>query len=652
QDSVIADGILNGSAEVKHVMTNPVFTSDLTIQNLAYKTDTLGDLTLKVNNEKANAFSADIGLKGKNNDIGVTGDYYSGEGRMDLQLDLKQVNLAAFSHSVQGFIDNMQGYLTGKFTISGTFDKPNVRGNLYFDSSIVTPTISGEALDVSKDRIAFDEDGFNFSQFTLRDSAGNKLVIDGNVFTKDYHSFGFDISLNAQNFRLVNAPESSTREFYGQLNLDAAISLEGKMDAPKVDGDIRVNKRTNFYYVMPANDPEVGDRLGVVRFVDHHTGDSLVDKKALALHKNKEIKGLDVSLNLLTDTSAVLSMVIDPRSGDALNVRGRSNLVFQLEKSGKMDLTGSYEVNGGYYSLSFNVLKRKFNIQRGSIITWTGDPLTATIDLNASYTAQTPSIDLVSNEIAALPQIEQSKFRQKLPFQVTLKMEGDLLKPTITFDISLPTTTLTLWPEVDQRLTQLRTQQSEMNKQVFALLLLGRFVGEDPLSSKDGGGADVGKLAFSSASQIVTNQMDQLAASLIKDVDIHFDLNNQQDFTTGYEIDYTELDVTLSKNLMDERLAVSVGSNFDVVGTGAPKQAPSNIAGNVDVAYKLSRDGRYLLRAYRQNQYQAVVQGQVVETGVGFIFTFNYDKFKEIWHRAKGDQIEARKTSNSSTTSQ
>lgn len=653
QDSVIADGVMNGTAEVKNVTTNPVFTSDLKIQNLSYKTDTLGDLTLKVNNEKANAFSADIGLQGKNNDIGISGDYYTGDGKMDLKLDLRRINLAAFTHSTEGIMDNMKGSLIGKFTIQGTFDKPTVRGNLYFDSAVVTPTISGEALDVSKDRIAFDDDGFNFSAFTLRDSAGNKLTIDGNVFTKDYHSFGFDISLNAQNFRMVNAPESSTRQFYGQLNLDAAINLEGNMDAPKVDGSIKVNKRTNFYYVLPGDDPEVSDRIGVVRFVDHRTGDTLIDKKALALKTRKtEIKGLDVSLNLLTDTSALLNVVIDPRSGDALNVRGRSTLVFQLEKSGKMDLTGSYEVNGGFYSLSLNVLKRKFSIDPGSVITWTGDPTLATVSLSASYATLTPSIDLVSNTIESLPQTEQAKYRQKLPFLITLKMEGDLLKPVITFDISLPTTVLTLYPDVDNRLTQLRTQQSEMNEQVFALLLLGRFVGEDPLTSQDGGGSTVGNLAFSSGAQILTSQMDQLAASLIKQVDIHFDLNNQQDYSTGYEIDYTELDVTLSKHFMEDRLQVSVGSSFDVVGTGAPKQAPSNLAGNVDAAYKLSKDGRYLLRAYRQNQYEAVLLGQVIETGVGFVFTFNYDKFKEIWHRAKGDTIEVRKTSNSSTTSQ
>ncbi|HTR31080.1 MAG TPA: translocation/assembly module TamB domain-containing protein [Puia sp.] len=651
QDSVIADGLLNGQAEVKNITTKPVFTSDLKIQNLKYKTDTLGDLTLKVNNERANTFTAEVGLQGKNNDIAITGDYYPGDS-VNLKLDLRRMNLEAFTAATQGVMEKMRGALIGQMTIRGSFDKPTVRGNLYFDSAVITPAISGEALDVSKDRIAFDEDGFNFSEFTLRDSAGNKLIIDGNVFTKDYHSYGFDISLNAQNFRMVNAPENSSRQFYGQLNLDAAINLEGSLDAPAVDGTIRANKNTNFYYVLPGNDPEVGDRVGVVRFVDHRTGDTLVDKKALALRAgNKTIKGLDVSLNLLTDTSALLNVVIDPRSGDELNVRGQSNLVFQLEKSGKVDLTGSYEVNGGFYSMSFEVLKRKFSIDPGSVVTWTGDPTTATVNLTASYTALTPSIDLVSNVISDLPPAEQNKFQQKLPFLVTLRLDGDLLKPTITFDISLPTNVLSLWPDVDQRLTELRTQQSEMNEQVFALLLLNRFVGPDPLASREGGGSTVGNLAFSSASQILTNQMDQVAASLIKEVDIHFDLNNQQDWYTGTEIAYTELDVTVSKHLMEDRLRVSVGSSFDVVGTGAPNQAASNLAGTVDAAYKLTKDGRYLVRAYRQNQYEAVIQGQVIETGVGFIFTFNYDKFKEIWHHAKGESIEPAKTTNGSSTS-
>jgi hypothetical protein len=181
------------------------------------------------------------------------------------------------------------------------------------------------------------------------------------------------------------------------------------------------------------------------------------------------------------------------------------------------------------------------------------------------------------------------------------------------------------------------------------LLLLNRFVGEDPLQSAAGGGTSVGSLAFQSASQILTNQLDQLAASLIKGVDIHFDLNQQQDYSTGNEVNYTELNVSVSKRLFNDRIQVSVGSNFDVQGTANPNQQASNIAGDVAVDYKLTKDGRYMVRAYRKNQYEAVIEGQVVETGVSFILTFDYNKFREIFGRTKEEKLEERHRNKAST---
>ena len=42
-----------------------------------------------------------------------------------------------------------------------------------------------------------------------------------------------------------------------------------------------------------------------------------------------------------------------------------------------------------------------------------------------------------------------------------------------------------------------------------------------------------------------------------------------------------------------------------------------------------------MLRAYRKNDYQVALQGQIIETGVGFIITLDYDKFREIFERSK-----------------
>src|SRR5690606_24591504 len=47
--------------------------------------------------------------------------------------------------------------------------------------------------------------------------------------------------------------------------------------------------------------------------------------------------------------------------------------------------------------------------------------------------------------------------------------------------------------------------------------------------------------------------------------------------------------------------------------------------------YRLSKDGRYMVRAYRVNQLQNIIDGYVIETGVSFRITIDYNRFKYIF---------------------
>ena len=345
---------------------------------------------------------------------------------------------------------------------------------------------------------------------------------------------------------------------------------------------------------------------------------------------------MDLSAIIETDSNAQFTLVIDERNGDALAMRGRAELSGGIDKSGEMTLTGNYELDNGSYNLTLSVLHRKFIIQRGSTVTWTGDPKMADIDITAIYTVNTPSIDLVEQQLAGRTTNEVNRFKQKLPFQVKLHMTGQLLQPLISFDINLPENQLALWPEVDLKLQQMRTDEAEVNKQVFALLLLGRFITENPFESA-AGGTNANTIARQSASKILSDQLNQLAGSLIKGVDVNFDLNSNEDYTTGTRQNQTHLNVAVSKSLFNDRIRVSVGSNFELEQTN-PNQSASTIAGDVNLDYKLSKDGRYMIRVYRKDQYESVVEGQVVETGLSFILTFDYDQFRELFENRKTEK--------------
>lgn len=631
-DSLAFDGVIDGQAIAKNIITNPVFTSDITVKNFTYNQDTVGNILVKVDNETANAFNAQVKVEGHGNDVQLQGKYYTGESRMDLKLDINNLELSSLKPFTMGQLTDAKGSLKGNVTMAGTLEQPAIAGELRFENAMIVPTMTGEPLQLKNEKISLSNEGLKFNRFTLVDSAGNRAVLSGGIYTQDFKQYRFETNLRANDFRVVNAPQSTDRLFYGKLNIDTDIKLRGTLEAPSVNGSLRINKATDFVLVLPSSDPELVDRQGVVQFIDKdHPSDTTAMNTILdSISNQTPLKGMDVNMDITTDSSAVFTLVIDERNGDALTLRGRADLAGGIDESGKLNLTGSYELGQGSYQLSLSLLKRKFDIQRGSTITWTGDPTSAQVDITAVYETNTPPIDLVASQLSGRSATEVNRFKEKLPFQVLLKMKGELLKPEISFDIVLPDAELSQWPEVDTKLQQVRNDPSELNKQVFAVLLLNRFVQEDPLQS-DAGGTNIGYMAKQSASKILTDQLNRLTGSLIKGVDLTFDLNSDQDYTTGTEQDRTELNVGVSKKLLNDRLRVNVGSNFELEGPATPNRETSNIAGDVSVDYQLTKDGRYMLRAYRKNQYEAVVEGQVVETGVSFIFTLDYNKFKELF---------------------
>ncbi len=635
QDSLLASGTINGTAEITNPTKSPVFTSDITINNLTYKLDTIGNVHVKVNNQTANAYTADVTITGNGNDVHLTGNYYTGEGKMDLNLMMNQLNLAIIKPFAAGQLDDITGILKGNVKIQGTTANPQVAGSFNFQNATLVPTISGERFTLPNDAITVNSTGIHFNKFTLLDSSGNKAILNGDIGTTDFKTYTFNLTFRANNFTLVDAPMATDRIVYGKLNINANADITGDMTSPKVTGTLRVNKETDFTMVLPQTDPEVVSRNGVVNFVDpNHPVDTVSTSNKLDSLAMSKVTGADISANIITDSLAKFTVVVDQRNGDMLTLKGAANLNGGIDKSGKVTLTGSYLLQSGSYNLSLSLLKRQFLIQKGSTITWTGDPTQAEIDVTALYIANTAPIDLMQSSLEGRSTEEVTRYKQKLPFQVALHMRGELLKPIVTFDITLPDRQATQWQDVATKLDQVREDENELNKQVFALLLLGHFVQENPFASSGGGGG-IENSVRESASRVLTDQLNNLAGSLIKGVDINFGVTSGTDYSTGAAANRTDLNVTVSKKLLNDRLRVNVGSNFELEGPSNAGENAANPAGDVSVDYQLTKDGRYLIRVYRYNDYEGVIYGQVIETGVSFILSFDYNKLSQIFNGRK-----------------
>jgi hypothetical protein len=653
-DSLLADGLINGNITVSNLLQQPSFTSNLTINDLSLRNDTVGNVNLRVTTAGSNRFNTNASITGKGNDVTLTG-WFTASNEMNLNLDLevRALQLRTIEGALAGVIKDASGAVHGNISIRGSVTNPVVQGGLNFDQASFALTPLGSQFHLDNQKLSVTPDGFVFNNFTLKDSAGNALILDGSVFTNNFINYEYNLKLTAENFQILNSTKQENPIYYGRMNISSDLVIRGTETKPAVDGKLTVNDGTLLTFVVPQPEPGITTREGIVEFVDmSNPANDTLFKRYDSLNRST-VLGMDIALNIEVKKEAIFNIIVDAANGDFLNAQGEALLTAGIDPSGKITLTGNYTLESGAYQLSFNFLQRRFEINKGSTITWTGEPTTAQLDVKAIYVANTAPIDLVQSQISSSTAAIKNTYMQKLPFEVHLNLTGELMKPNVAFDIVLPEdknygVSNDIVTTVQYRLSQLRQDQGETNKQVFSLLLLNRFVGENPFASA-GGGFSVASYARQSASKLLTEQLNQLAAGLINGVDVNFDVTSTEDYTTGSMRNRTDLNVQVSKRLLSDRLKISVGNNFELEGPQSSSQQGNNIAGNVAVDYQLSRDGRYLLRFFRRNSYEGQVDGYVIETGLSFMISVDYNQFKEILHRRKQKVISTGNNKNVET---
>lgn len=640
QDSLLIGGRINGSALLKNLQQSPTFTADMNIDDFSYKKDTVGNINIKVNNEIANTYDAKVAITGNGNQVNLDGIYRSDSKSFNLNLDMQHLGIKSAQPFTAGNLTKSSGYVNGQLKITGTVDDPDIIGEIKFNNGAFTVVPINSGFKLINDRILFTQKGIVFEKFSLSDENDNQLLIQGIIDTPNYRDYAFNLNINADNFRAMNSKEKDNDLYYGQVYFDTNLRVRGDMNKPEIDGTIKLNEDTKLTIVLPSSNPSIADREGIVEFIDQDNPFLENIRVNDSITKTK-FKGIDASVNIEIDKEAELNLIIDKGNGDYLNLKGEARLTGGIDPSGKTTLTGRYEFSEGSYQMTFNVIKRKFDIKAGSYILWTGEPTQADINITAVYKSNTAPIDLVDDQLGGVSDEVRNQYKQRIPFETNLIMKGELLKPEITFDIILPegnnSVSTVVINTTETKLAQLRQQPSELNKQVFALLLLNRFIGENPFAS-EAGGTTAESFARQSASKLLSQQLNNLAGDLIAGVELNFDLESTDDYTTGQRQNRTDLNVGVSKTLLNDRLKVTVGSSFGLEGQQQANEEATNIAGDLAADYQLTKDGRYRVRVYRKNQYQVALQGQVIETGVGFIITMDYNKFRELFQKSEKEK--------------
>ncbi len=308
----------------------------------------------------------------------------------------------------------------------------------------------------------------------MLDSLNQSLVVDGNVSIATLPDVGYDLRIRADDFTVLNASRKDNDFFYGKGVVDMALNVKGKGAESVIDGTIKVKSGSDITVILPNDAAGAQSAEGIVQFVDMSAAIAEQAPDSTQVNPSMVVDfASELSLNIEADDKSQFTIVIDELNGDNIKVKGNAQLNAGIAPNGQLYLLGLYELTEGSYDLTFEVLKKQFTIQKGSTILWTGDPMAAQVDITAIYT--------VRADITALgaPATGKKQALGKVPLDVQLKINGSLTNPTVTFDIVASSTMNSddaRSIEQSSGLSSLRNNPAELNKQVFALLVLNKFL--------------------------------------------------------------------------------------------------------------------------------------------------------------------------------
>lgn len=629
---VPASGILNGDFKITTKQQDD-FNSKFEIHELSLFEKPVGELTFTVTHS-ADRYNLELDIKGDGSNVKATGYYISRapSSEFNIEVAFDPLNFQTIEPFTFGHLLDSKGAVTGNLKLTGTAKAPSVRGTLAFKNATFKLKDLNSAFTLENEKISFDETGIVFNDFKIKDEKNNEAEIKGAIRTKLYKDFGFDLSISTNNFQLLNTPQGRDELFFGLVKITTRTRITGNVTQPVIIMNISPSDDTNFTYVVPQTAKTALEQQGIIRWIDK----SAVKDPFLAtinlndtIQSNNPFKGIDLSANISLNDKAVLNIVIDPLTGDKLSVQGSSTLLFGIDPSGDMSLSGRYEITKGSYDFSFyKLVKRQFIIEKGGSITWGGDVMRAQLDIRASYTVETSPLELLSS---IDPSGNATTYTRVLPFLVYLNIKGQLLTPDISFQLDMPDNKKQAFGgALYSRIQDINTRESDLNKQVFALLILKRFIADNPLDNRASGG--VANTARQSVSRILADQLNRLAEN-VKGVQLTFDLKSFEDYsgtTSGGAVVQTKAQLGVSKQIND-RLVVKLSGNVDIEGKNTNSQNnASDYIGDLALEYKITSDGRLRITGFRNSNYD-MISGQLVETGVGLIYIKDYNTLKELF---------------------
>ncbi|MFW5793527.1 MAG: translocation/assembly module TamB domain-containing protein [Bacteroidota bacterium] len=610
------EGLISGNIALKDFYGKMGVAANVEVKDFGFNHDQLGDMLLssKWDAEKNGFFvNCEIvyhGNVGSNKPAIITGYFYpeAEHDNFDLDIALLNLRMSMFGRYLEGFASNVRGLATGNLRLEGPLAKPEIIG----DVKLLRTRMRVDYLNVPyslADTLKVRPNSFEFDNIVIYDSLGNQGLATGKIMHNAFKDFSLDISIRPEKMILLNKTNSDGEMFYGSAFASGIANISGPANDIMFNISAKTNRGTKLF--LPV---DYQGEITENQFITFVKKDTVQTQEEESVYK--PTPGLTLNFDLEVTPDAEVQIIFDSQIGDIIRGRGTGDINMEINSQGEFLMFGEFVIQEGEYLFTLeNLINKRFKIQEGGNIRWAGDPFDANIDLNALYRVRTSLYDLMM-------EVDSSDvYRRRVPVDVVLDIGQTLFNPEIKFDINLPASDETTKEAVER----LITTEQEMNRQVFSLLVLNRFLPTATMQYNTALGLGVG----TTSSELLSNQLSNWLSQISSEVDIGFN------YRPGDEISDQEFEMALSTQLFDDR--VIIDGNLGVAGEKhASSQRTSNVIGDVNVEVKVTPEGKFRVKAFnRSNTADVLNQNADYTQGIGVFYRKEFDSLKELFKKSR-----------------
>ena len=575
--------------------------SDMAVQNMTYEGSPIGNISTELvylqKEDETHAIEAR--LLSNDEEFGLLSGTYHENGNIDAKFDMMRMPLSLINGFIPDQIVGLEGFGEGSVAIKGTTTHPLVDGEIYVDSAYLISIPYGVRMRFDNDPVRIVGSHLLLENFGLYANNDEPLNIMGDIDFTNTERITMDMRMRARNLQLINARQEPKSITFGKAFVNFFARMRGPLDMLQMRGRLDVLGSTDMTYMLLDSPLSKDNRLDeLVKFTDFSdTTQTVVTRPRPS--------GLDVDLTISVSEGAHIVCDLNAEQTNYVDLMGGGDLRMRYNAEG-IDLKGRYTLNSGEMKYSLPVIPLKtFTIKDGSYVEFTGDPMN-------------PKLNITATERTKATVGDESGATRSVAFDCGVIITKTLKDMGLQFTIEAPEDN-----NVNSELATMTIE--ERGKVAVTMLTTGMY-----LSNGDTNGFSMN----SALSSFLQSEINNIAGSALKTLDLSVGIDNTTDATGNM---YTDYSFKFAKRFFNNRLKIELGGKVSSGANAAIGQTQS-FFDNVSMEYRLNQNATQNVKLYYQQNVFDWLEGYTSIYGAGFVWRRKLQSFWDIFTFWKKEQ--------------